>query len=140
MTDWMETNRGVVFPEHCDHFGHMNTRYYGHFFDEANWHIWAKAGIDHAMFERLGVVVVIGTITTEFIQEVKAGDLLVIEGVFRKLGGKSITYEQHMRHAEKGHLCARETVTEVCFDPKTRKSAEMPAEMRAALEAILALA
>lgn len=137
MTDWMETNRGTVFPKHCDHLGHMNTRYYGHFFDEANWHIWVKAGIDHAMFDRLGAIVVIGRITTEFIQEVKAGDLIVIEGVFRKLGSKSISYEQRLRHAEKGYVCAKEFVTEVCFDPLTRKSTEMPDELRQIIKAHL---
>ena len=35
MTDWMETNRAVVFPRNCDHLSHLNVRWHGHFIDDA---------------------------------------------------------------------------------------------------------
>ena len=36
--NWVETNRAVVFPWHCDHFGHMNGRWYAPIFDDAGFH------------------------------------------------------------------------------------------------------
>ena len=44
MAAWMETYRGVVFPWHCDQFGHMNVRWYAHIFDDAAFHIWPLLG------------------------------------------------------------------------------------------------
>jgi acyl-CoA thioester hydrolase len=42
-----------------------------------------------------------------------------------------------MRHADTGTLHATYDMVEVVFDPATRRSAEMPAAVRAALEAHL---
>ena len=35
-TGWRETLRGMTFPFHCDHMGHVNNSWYGHFFDDAS--------------------------------------------------------------------------------------------------------
>ena len=35
MYEWRETYRGIVFPAHCDHLGHMNARFYADPFDDA---------------------------------------------------------------------------------------------------------
>ena len=45
MAEWTETNRGVVFPWQCDHYGHLNVRYYTHFFDDAGFQIWSLIGL-----------------------------------------------------------------------------------------------
>ena len=42
---WHELTRGIVMPAHCDVYGHMNVRHYAAFFDEAGWHMFARAGI-----------------------------------------------------------------------------------------------
>jgi hypothetical protein len=33
MSEWTESFRGVVYPWHCDHLGHMNVQHYVGMFD-----------------------------------------------------------------------------------------------------------
>lgn len=67
---------------------------------------------------------------TNFIRELKAGDSFIIDGAARRLGGKSMTFHLRMIHAETGALHATYDLTEVFFDPRTRKSAPMPEAVR----------
>jgi len=39
MSKPIEILRGVVHPWYCDTFGHMNVRWYSHFFDDAAFHL-----------------------------------------------------------------------------------------------------
>lgn len=135
--DWMETYRAVVFPWHCDHLGHLNVRWYGHFFDDAGWHLWSQIGMSHVTFKARGVVTVVANITTDFHHESGAGDLLLVRSAFTRIGGKSITMSQRMTNAETGVLCATQDVVEVFFDMETRKAAAMPDDIRERLEAVV---
>ena len=38
------TYRGVVYPWHCDHMGHMNVMWYVGKFDEGTWQFMAAIG------------------------------------------------------------------------------------------------
>ena len=44
----IETYRGVVYPWHCDHMGHMNVMWYVGKFDEATWNLFAQVGVTAA--------------------------------------------------------------------------------------------
>ena len=134
---WMETQRGVVFPWHCDHLGHMNVRWYGHFFDDAGFHLWSAIGLSHATLLQRGIVTVVARIETDFHRELAAGELLVVHSAYVRLGGKSLTMAQRMTNAETGELCASQQVVEVFFDPATRKSVAMPDDLRARLEPVV---
>ena len=46
--EWHEVHRGLVFPWRCDHFGHLNARWYGHHFDDGGFHLFSMAGVDVA--------------------------------------------------------------------------------------------
>ena len=133
---WMETQRAVVFPWHCDHLGHMNVRWYAHFFDDAGWHLWSSIGISHVTLKARGVVTVVANINTDFHHESGPGDLLVVNSAFTRIGGKSLTMSQRMTNAETSVLCATQDVVEVFFDMTTRKAAPMPDDIRARLEAV----
>lgn len=137
MAGWFETYRGVVFPWHCDQFGHMNVRWYGHHFDDAAFHIWPMAGIGWRRMEAMGVHTVVARTTTEYRKELTAGTLIRIESAFTRLGGKSVTYLQRMFDAEVGTLHAEYEGVEVFFDPETRKGAPIPDELRREIEAVL---
>jgi acyl-CoA thioester hydrolase len=137
VADWMETHRAVVFPWNCDHLGHFNVRWYGHFFDDAGWHLWSKIGVSHATLRKRGVGTVVAKITTDFVHEAEPGELLVIESAFTRLGDKSLTMSQRMTNAETGILLARQDVVEVFFDYESRLSTAMPADIREKLEAVL---
>lgn len=139
MTDegWLETHRGVVFPWYCDQFGHMNVRWYGHYFDDAAFHIWPMVGIGWQRMEAMGVHTVVARSATEFRRELTAGTLIVVRSAFVRVGTKSITYRQRMLDAEAGTLHAENEAVEVFFDPETRKARAMPDELRAELERVV---
>ena len=133
---WKELMRGVVHPWHHDQFGHMNVRWYAHFFDDAVFHLYQVFGVSLTrMQEQFGVHTVTAQATTNFIKELKAGDLIRIVGGVTRLGGKSITFTLRMFNVDDGELHATYELVEVCFDPETRKSAEIPAGLRELLAA-----
>jgi len=135
MAAWMETHRGVVFPWHCDQFGHMNVRWYAHFFDDAAFHIWPMLGFSLQQIEEtFGVHTVVARTTTDFVKELKAGDLFRIETGVGRIGTKSLTYRQRMVHVDTGDTHATQDAVEVFFDPRSRQSAPVPDEMRPALQ------
>ncbi len=134
----LELLRAVIHPWHHDHFGHMNVRHYAPFFDDATYHMWTALGLAYRDMQEIhGVHTVTGQATTRFVKELQAGDLIVIDGVVARLGTKSCAFHLRMLHADTGDLHATCDVIEVVFDPKARRSAEMPQAMRAKLAAHL---
>lgn len=134
MANWMETHRSVVHPWYCDHIGHMNVRFYGHFFDDAGFHIWNMINGAHGAMKKNGVGVVVAKTTNDFLCEASVGELLIINSGFTRLGNKSLTYTQRMTNAENGTLIATQDAVEVFFDLKARKSTDMPDEIRKILK------
>ena len=133
---WNEVMRGVIHPWHHDQFGHMNVRWYAHFFDDAVYHMYAVAGLSlNELLNTHGVHTVSARATTNFVQEAQAGDLVRIEGAITRLGGKSVTLSLRMLNVDTGALHATYDLVEVCFDPETRSSASFPPALRAQLEA-----
>ena len=137
MSKCFELSRGVVHPWHHDHFGHMNVRHYAPFFDDAVYQIWTLMGLPYSeMIRDHGVHCVTASAKTNFVKELTAGDLIVISGTVSRVGGKSVTLELHMHHADTGDLHATYEIVEVFFSPETRGSTEMPSSVREKLEAV----
>ncbi|MCP4327622.1 MAG: acyl-CoA thioesterase [Alphaproteobacteria bacterium] len=137
MGAWRETMRGVAFPWVCDQFGHMNVRWYAHAFDDGAFHLWSILGIGHKWMMERDIHTVTAHTATDFIFEVPAGALYVVESAFTRAGGKSVTFRHRMTNADTGELHARQECVEVFFDPATRKSVAMPDDIRAVVEANL---
>ena len=135
MSNWLQTYRGVTFPWHCDHFGHVNVRWYGHFFDDAAFQIWTVLGYGFKRMEEQGFHTVIARSTIEFVREVKAGELFVIDSGFVKCGNKSCTHLQRMINADTGVLHAFQETVEVLFDAETRSSIAISDDIRGLIEA-----
>ena len=131
---FVELNRGVVFPKHCDHLGHMNVRHYASFFDDAGFHLWNRIGVPMSTMRETKICPVVAKIEINYIHELIAGDLLVIEGVFTRIGTKSLGHHMRMLNAETGTLCATQDTVEVFFNLETRQSAPMPNNFRETLE------
>lgn len=128
---WHELLRGVVHPWHHDIFGHMNVRHYAPFFDDASFHFHHVLGSDlGSMLETHGVHVVTARAVTNFLRELKAGDLFAVEGAVGRIGTRSVTLSLRMRHALTGAVHATCDITEVFFDPATRRSTPMPEVVR----------
>lgn len=125
-------HRGVVHPWHHDIFGHMNVRHYAPVFDDASFHLYAVMGLSvDAILADHGVHMVTARAETNFVKELTAGDLFVVDGAVSRLGNRSVTFHLRLLHAGTGVLHATCHITEVFFDPKTRTSAPMPDAVRA---------
>ena len=133
---WREVMRGVVHPWTHDVFGHMNARWYAHYFDDAVFHLYAEFGMSlQKMVDEHGVHTVTASTTINYVKELKGGDLIRIDGGLIRVGGKSLTFKLKMFHVDTGELHATYDIVEVLFDPNTRKSTEIPPKLREQLEA-----
>ncbi len=128
-----EVGRPVIHPWHCDQYGHMNVRWYAHFFDDANFSLWHGTGLDLRAMQAIGVHTVVAETRTRFVRECLAGEGYVITGAFTHLGRKSVHSSFEMHHLTTGELHAAQTVYEVFFDSETRGSIEAPKDARAVL-------
>ena len=135
---WHETGRGVVVPWKCDHFGHLNVRFYAEAFDDASFHIWSAIGVPILeMDEKLGLIGVVASLKIDFLQEMRAGQLWVVESAITRVGSKSFTYRERMRDTHSGVVHATADLVEVFFDKVERKAAPIPDYVRDLLEAKL---
>ena len=132
---WFITYRGIILPRHCDHYGHLNVRYYAHFFDDGGFQMWHHIGIKQSDLTQNGMGVVVANISINFIHEITAGQLMEIKGAWSKMGNKSMAHEQKMFNADTGILCATQTTSEVYFDMKKRQSTNMPENLRETVKA-----
>ena len=119
MSEWRETGRGVVFPAHCDHYGHMSARWYIPFFDDAGFHTWTVFGCSYAQMKDNGNETMAAQYVVNYLQEMKAGDLFIIHSAFTRLGNKSCTQTHRMFNADTEALCATAQCVEVFSDPLT---------------------
>ena len=126
---WYELTRGIVMPAHCDAYGHMNVRHYAAFFDDAGWHMFAKAGVSLTDLRAQGLGSVVASMTIDFHHELTAGQLTLVSGTFTRIGQKSIHYELRLYEADSMTHCATQKTVEVCFDTRARASASWPAEV-----------
>lgn len=128
--NWYELSRSVVMPAHCDAYGHMNVRHYAAFFDDAGWHMLAKAGVSLDDLRAQGLGSVVRTLTIDFHHELTAGRLTLISGAFTKMGQKSYAYEMRLYDSESMVHCATQKTVEVCFDTQARRAAAFPDHVR----------
>lgn len=137
--DWILITRGMAMPWHCDHYGHMNVRWYTHFFDDSTLLIWSCIGIDMRTIHESGTHTVIAKSTIEYLHEVKAGDPLRLEGRYVRLGKKSVTVQLRMLDANTDEPRAQQETVIVFFDASSRTSTVIPANCRARLEPLVAI-
>jgi len=136
--EWCETGRGVVVPWKCDHFGHMNVRFYAEAFDDASFHIWSVIGMPIDDIEmKYGLIGVLASMKIDFLQEMKVGQLFVVESAITRVGTKSFAYTERMRNTHTGVTHATADIVEVFFDKKKRKAAEIPDDVHDLLDARL---
>jgi acyl-CoA thioester hydrolase len=130
---WHELHRSVVMPAQCDVYGHLNVRHYAACFDDAGWHMLARAGVSLAELRSRGLGSVVATLTIDFHHELTAGQLILVTGAFTRVGGKSFGYEMRLYESDSMTHCATQKTVEVCFDTTARRSAPLPADVRAKL-------
>jgi acyl-CoA thioester hydrolase len=134
--NWFDLYRGIVMPAHCDIYGHLNVRQYSAFFDDAGWHFPAMAGLSLEAIRARGLGTVVATLTIEFLNEIRAGQLVLIKGAVRRVGTKSFSHEMRLYEADSMTHCATQKTVEVCFDTAARKAVALPEDVAAKLRGI----
>ncbi len=137
MADWVEISRGIVLPQQCDHYGHMNVRFYAHVFDDAGFHMLNLAGIKMEDLAARGFGTVIAKISIDFLHEIKAGQLTLVTGAITRVGTKSFDHELRLFEADSMTHCATQRSVEVCFDTTARKAVALPNDLKAKLTAMV---
>ena len=117
---------GVVHPWLCDAMGHLTTRNYLGFFDDASYQLMAELGYD----SEAGQVAQQGWADVrheiEYRAELAVAALIRIEGRVVALGRSSITTELRLFARSDERLCATMTARTVCFDLAERRSRPLP--------------
>jgi acyl-CoA thioester hydrolase len=127
----METYRGVVYPWHCDHMGHMNVMWYVGKFDEATWNLFSALGVTTAFLRerKRGMAAVQQNIT--YRRELVAGDTVSVHSAFLELRDKVARFVHEMRNADTGEIAAYCMLTGVHIDTEARKSCPFPQDILA---------
>ena len=135
MSTYIETFRGVVYPWHCDHQGHMNTMHYVGMFDQAFWHHVSALGFTREYMEKSHSGFVDVRDTIEYKSEQGIGSLLIIESGLLKIGNTSMTAIHRMRNTETEEIAATSEKISVYFDLEARSKTPFPDKLRANMDA-----
>jgi acyl-CoA thioester hydrolase len=133
------TYRGVVYPAHCDHIGHMNVASYVAKFDEASWVMFCDLGITPSYIRggKFGMAGVQQNLT--YRQELFAGDAIEVRSRLLEVHEKRIRFEHTMYNLEKGEVAAICELTAVHLDRRAHKACPFPAAVREKAQALLAV-
>ena len=137
MSNWIETCRGVVYPWHCDHLGHMNVQHYVGFFDIAGFHLLAAAGFTFHDMQEAGETLVDAQHTIKYKHEQRVGSLIKVESGVTRIGTKSVTVLHRMINTETGVLAATMEAVSVYFDLRKRTSLPIPDPIRERIAKLL---
>lgn len=129
MTDLAITYRGVVYPWHCDHIGHMNVMWYVGKFDEGTWHLLANVGLTPTYLreQKRGMVAVQQNLTYK--RELRAGDLITVRSGVLEMKEKSIRFFHEMKNEETGEVAAIAVYKGVHTDSESRRACPFPIEI-----------
>ena len=124
------TYRGIVYPWHCDHMGHMNVMWYVGKFDEATWALFARFGLtaDYLRANRRGMAAVEQQVL--YRRELLAGDAVSIYSELLEAKDKSLRFRHVMVRDGDGSVAAETTLTGVHIDTELRKACSFDPAIR----------
>jgi acyl-CoA thioester hydrolase len=134
MADYVETFRGVVYPWHCDHLGHMNVQHYVGMFDQALGHLLLRLGLRLKRDGEPKRAFVDVKHIVEYKRELRVGSMVWIESAPLEVGNKSLRCMNRMFNAETGEISATSEMIAVHFDLQARKAVPIPDEMRTRIQ------
>ncbi|MGZ8473956.1 MAG: acyl-CoA thioesterase [Candidatus Deferrimicrobiaceae bacterium] len=129
MSDLPLTYRGVVYPWHCDHVGHMNVMWYVGKFDEATWQFFASFGLTPSFLREQGRGMAAVQQNITYKRELRAGDVVSIRSGVLEVKEKAIRFFHEMRNDETGEIAATAEMTGVHLDTVLRKSRPFPKQV-----------
>lgn len=128
MPDLPITYRGVVYPWHCDHVGHMNVMWYVGKFDEATWQLFSMFGLTPSFLREQGRGMAAVQQNITYKRELRAGDVVSIRSGVLEIREKVIRFFHEMYNDETGEIAATTELTGVHLDTTLRKSCPFPVQ------------
>lgn len=128
MNELQLTYRGIIYPWHCDHMGHMNVMWYTGKFDEAAWQMLARLGLTRSYMREQNCLMAAVQQDTSYKRELRAGDIITIRSGIIEIREKVIRFFHEMRNDETGEIAAVTALTGVHMDSKTRRARPFPAD------------
>jgi len=130
MSESRITYRGIVYPWHCDHMGHMNVMWYTGKFDEACWNFLAMLGLHRSGFAQDGTAMAAIEQHTQYKRELYPGDTVTIQSALLEVTDKTIRMLHKMVHDASGEIAAITMVVGVHLDARIRKAIPLPEAVR----------
>jgi len=136
MSELVLTHRGVIYPWHCDHMGHMNVMWYTGKFDESTWQFFNTIGLKPAFLKEANRGMVAARQNTSYRRELIAGDLIAIWSGVLEARERMLRFYHEMRNEATGEAAATTVLTGVFIDLETRKPCSFPPELLAYFQQI----
>ena len=130
MSEWKTTYRGIIYPWHCDHMGHMNVMWYASKFDEACWQLLGMLGLDRSRFAEDVTAMAAVEQRIQYKRELYPGDAVTIQSALLEVKDKSIHMLHKMVHDASGEVAATTVVVGVHIDARMRKAIRIPEDVR----------
>lgn len=124
------TYRGLVYPWHCDHMGHMNVMWYVGKFDEATWNLMARVGLTGEYLRSNGRGLVAVEQQLSYKSELLAGDPVSVQSEFLEVKDKSMRFRHVMLRDGDGVVAAETILTGLQIDSELRRACSLDPAIR----------
>lgn len=119
----------IVRSTEIDVNGHVNNAKYLEYMEWGREEWWERGGFDYNTLLAMGIQTVTVNININYRKECRQGDRLTIKTLPERVGRTSFVLKQEIWN-QRGELCSDALVTSVTMDEATRKSREVPDELR----------
>jgi acyl-CoA thioester hydrolase len=130
MKELPTTYRGIVYPWHCDHIGHMNVMWYVGKFDEATWGLAALFGVTNTYMKRENRGMVAAEQRILYKRELLSGTVVSVRTGIIEVSEKKVKFFHEMINEETGEVAAITFLTGIHIDTILRKACPLPEEFR----------
>lgn len=137
MAPGLLTYKGIVYPWHCDHMGHMNVMWYVGKFDEATWALVAYLGLDAQALARAGRGMAALEQHITYQREAVAGDQIEVYSSLLDIQDKTLKFRHNMYDVISGDIAATSEIIGLYMDTSVRKGTPLPDAVRGAAQKML---
>jgi acyl-CoA thioester hydrolase len=132
------TYKGLVYPWHCDHMGHMNVMWYVGKYDEATWALFEAIGLNSNWLRSSDKGMAALQQNIAYKREALAGDTLEIYSRPIEIKERTIRFVHEMIDCKSGETASTCEIIGAHLDTKARKAIAFPDDVREKTRALIA--
>ena len=134
----VETYRGTIAPEDCDHLGHMNVQHYFRAVSDGMFWFMAQVGLSPPEISARRLSFAVVRAETDFVAEVVAGDVIALRTGLNAIGRRSVEFRHDLIKVAGGQTVMTTRFKCVLLDLDRRAAAELPTDIRERMTALVA--